>query len=358
MPKLRSHSDVLRLPLTLPAAARDEPRGWKRVAHVTRAARVVVLWSACGALLAFPPGPTPPAPSVRAALGLLLVAVLVLRVLSWRRARPVAAPPVGWLAVDATGVVRSDASGSARLADWGTMFGVTVLANERRTRALLAFTTAEQTRYVGVRVDEGDRTAAAEAAARELFAQASTAAESDVMLGARGAGDAALGALDAARLLQALRGHASEALGRILLSDTHGGMVVLDGDALRIGERVIDLASPLEWRGFMFFESAGQMSTIVQATWIRQGAIEVVLVAPLPAEVAGVRRTLGGDVEAERAAARDLRLMQAAPDVPPPPELRLAVERIFMVPLRRALDRAPRLVRTPAPRKRPEGHAS
>ena len=35
--------------------------------------------------------------------------------------------------------------------------------------------------------------------------------------------------------------------------------------------------------------------------------------------------------------------MQAAPEQPPPPEQRVAIERLFMLPLRSALDRAPRV---------------
>jgi hypothetical protein len=289
----------------------------------------------------------------KAAAGFVLAAIGATRLAMMIRARPKKPPPAGWIAVDAKGLERSDASGSARLADWGARFGVTVIANESRDRGLLAFTTAEQTRYVRVRV-----TGAEAHAARDLFARASIAAESDVMLGARGADEPVLTATDALRLLEALRVRAADALDRILLSDSRGVPVVLDGDELRLGERIIDLRAPLEWRGFMFFETAGQMSTVVQATWVRQAGFELFLVAPMPAEVAGVRRPLGGDVEAERAAARDLRLMQASPDSPPPVELRMAIERLFMVPLRRALDRAPRTSRPAIQRKRPEGHAS
>jgi hypothetical protein len=274
-----------------------------------------------------------------------------------RRSRVAQRPPAGWIASDAKGLVRIDAAGTTtRLADWGAPFGVTVLANERRDRGLLAFTTLEQTRYVRVRASEDERELA-----RDLFARASIASDGDVVLGARGDDDVALGAGDASRVLRALNANAAGALDRILLSDSRGAPIVLDGDELRLGERVIDLRSPVEWRGFMFFETAGHMSTVVQATWVRQATVELVLVAPMPAEVSGVRRVLGGDVEAERAAARDLRLMQASPDQPPPHELRLAIERLFMVPLRRALDRAPRASRgvaEPVSTKRPEGRAS
>jgi hypothetical protein len=37
--------------------------------------------------------------------------------------------------------------------------------------------------------------------------------------------------------------------------------------------------------------------------------------------------------------------MQSLADAPPPRDLRVAVDRLFMLPLRRALDRAPRVSR-------------
>jgi hypothetical protein len=237
---------------------------------------------------------------------------------------------------------------------------VTTLTNERRDRGVLAFTTAEQTRYVRVRADSAED--AEREASRELFARASLASDSDISLGARGDDDVALSAVDALALMRRVRARAADSLDRIFLSDSRGAPIVLDGAELRIGDRVIDLHAPVEWRGFMFFETAGHMSTLVQATWVRQQGVELVLVAPMPAEVSGVRRVLGGDVEAERAAARDLRLMQAAPDQAPPPELRTAIERLFMVPLRQALDRAPRASRSfpdaAEGRQRPEAPSS
>jgi hypothetical protein len=96
---------------------------------------------------------------------------------------------------------------------------------------------------------------------------------------------------------------------------------------------------------------------------VRQADVEVVLVAPVPAEGGWLR---GVDVPASRSGsslseatrdvvARDLRLMQASAGEPPPRELRRAIDRLFMLPLRRALDRAPRISRVETPRQRPEG---
>jgi len=69
---------------------------------------------------------------------------------------------------------------------------------------------------------------------------------------------------------------------------------------------------------------------------VRQGDGEVVLVAPL------------GEGGASLQGAPDARLMQAVTGEPPPRELRKAIDRLFMLPLRRALDRAPRVSRAPS----------
>ena len=77
-----------------------------------------------------------------------------------------------------------------------------------------------------------------------------------------------------------------------------------------------------------------------------QGGTEIVLVSLLPA----LGPLPGSDLDlstVDRAVLRDLRLMQASPEQPPPAEQRVAIERLFMLPLRSALDRAPRPSRLP-----------
>jgi hypothetical protein len=135
-----------------------------------------------------------------------------------------------------------------------------------------------------------------------------------------------------------------------VLSDARGAPLLVDGHELRIGERRFDLSLPLEWRAFVFQEPFGQAVAVYQATWIRQGAGEVVLVSLLPSLAptgsGEIRST--GIAELDRAAIRDLRLMQATPDEPPPTEQRVAVDRLFMLPLRIALDKAPRPSQQPS----------
>jgi hypothetical protein len=214
-----------------------------------------------------------------------------------------------------------------RFTAWGAQFGVAVLSNEPRDLGVLAITTKDATRYVPVRVtSEDDR-----AAARDLFVRPAALTEVDVRHVTRD--DAgALSAEDALRLVSAIRARDPSALDRIVLSDPRGALVVLEGDELRAGDRVIDLTSPLEWRAFLFVESTETVASVVQATWVRQAGVEVVLVA---------------DASRESNHPRGARVSH--PDAPPPIELRMAIERLFMAPLRHALDRAPRASRAPAP---------
>jgi hypothetical protein len=248
---------------------------------------------------------------VRAAAAIALVALAgaVHHVLARRRR-----PPAGWLTVDEEGVKRP---GDRVLVDWREPFGVTVLGGADRGRFVLALTSARATRFLSVRVlDVGDA-----AEAPSLLDRAVTVADSDL----RTDDGAALCAADAERLLSTLARRSPGALDRVYLSDASGEPVVLDRSELRIGTRRIDLSSPLEWRAFAFQELGAHAASVCQAMWMRQGDGEVVLVAPM----------------ADGTAA-----MQAGVGDPPPRELRRAVDRLFMAPLRRALERAPRVTRT------------
>lgn len=240
----------------------------------------------------------------------------------------------GFVRVDQDGVTRVERGGrEVPLARWGEPCGVAVLANHARSEGLIAFTSPGHTRYLAVRVGDGPT---------DVLAGASTVADADAIRDAGGA----LSVEDTARLLGALRARIS--FGRVYLSGAAGESVVLDDAELRVGERVFDLRAGLEWRGFLFHESMGTTATVYQATWVRQSTNEVVLVAPLPPEIAVSPRR---DATSP-SLVRDLRLMQSSPDAPPPRELRLAIERIFMLPLRQALDRAPRASRPAAPPSR------
>ena len=222
-------------------------------------------------------------------------------------------------------------------------FGVTVLANRRRTRLLLAFTRTSTTRFLSVHLDEAD-----ESVREELVALAATVPEGDA-LDVDGA-DVGLAPEDALALVRVLgRAHPS-ALSSLYLSTSRGDVLVLEGFDMRLGERRFDLRSPLEWRPFVFHESSGAVTTLYQATWVRQRGDEVVLVAPMPLDV--IPRSAQALARGGRSA--EIRILAQTSESPPPRELRVAIDRMFMLPVRRALDGAPPLKRSPtAP---PAGH--
>lgn len=237
---------------------------------------------------------------------------------------------------DAFGLSRVSPEGSKPIVDWNAPFGVTLLASYGRSNALLAFTTPTQTRYLPMRID--DRSEDDD----ELFARIAVLADLDLVDGV--AHDAALTSSDAAALVR----HAAErsagcAIGRLFLSDGRGMPIALDRATLAMGNRSFDLTSHLEWRTLMFHESTGHAAALYQATWIHQNGFEVVLVAPMPASI--VPRQSNRQPEArgrlEHALTRDLRLLQSPTEPPPSRDLRVAIDRPFMMAVRRALDEAP-----------------
>ena len=149
-----------------------------------------------------------------------------------------------------------------------------------------------------------------------------------------------------ASLLDALVEQSPTCLDRFVLTDARGATLTLDGRSLCVGERAVDLNAPLEWRSIVFQEAFGQAIAVYQGTWIRQSGTELTLVSLLPA----LGPAPGSDLDLgslDRTVLRDLRLMQASPEAPPPSEQRVAIDRLFMLPVRSALDRAPRASRQP-----------
>jgi hypothetical protein len=218
-------------------------------------------------------------------------------------------------------------------------FGVTVLARYDRSAFVLALTSPAATRFVPVRVER--ETDLEEA--RLLVEKATTAPESDLPVDE----GTSLSAPDANRLLAALAARLPASLDRVYLFDADGNPVVLDRTELRVGSRRIDLESPLEWKPFVFQESGGQVTSLCQATWVRQGEAEVVLVSSMTADTRNTK------------CAPDARLMHASLGEPPPRDQRRAIDRLFMLPLRKALDGAPRVSRMPSSPSQPttEGRA-
>lgn len=259
------------------------------------------------------------------------------------------------IVADAAGLSRTSVDGTKPIVDWSAPFGVTLLASYGRPHGLLAFTTPTQTRYIPARIDGRSE------ADDELFSRIAVLADLDLVDGV--AHDASLTADDAAAVVRHAEERNRASLGRVYLSDGRGAPIALDRATLSIASRSFDLTSHLEWRALMFHESTGQAAALYQATWIRQNGAEVVLVAPMPASI--VPREPNAHREASgrlgRALTRDLRLLQSPAEPPPARDIRVAIDRPFMMAVRRVLDEAPLASRIalPAPREAaPQGRDS
>jgi hypothetical protein len=222
-------------------------------------------------------------------------------------------------------------------------FGVTLLASPRRDRLIALLSSAAGTFYLGAAFD-----AAARRAFAPLLDRSFTVLGDDAGMEAIGPdGEPLVLAPDElASLLDALVEQSPTCLDRFVLTDARGATLTLDGRSLCVGERAVDLNAPLEWKSIVFQEAFGQMIAVYQGTWIRQSSTELTLVSLLPAlgPAPGADLDLGS---LDRAVLRDLRLMQSSPEAPPPSEQRVAIDRLFMLPVRSALDRAPRASHQP-----------
>ncbi|APR79888.1 Hypothetical protein A7982_05235 [Minicystis rosea] len=224
------------------------------------------------------------------------------------------------------------------LIDLDAPFGVTLLASPRRDRLVTLLSSSSGTYYLGATLDDDARRTFA-----PLLDRALTVATDDTGLEAIGPDGEPLlfAAHDLAALVEALAVESPACLDRFVLTDARGASLTLDSRHLCIGDRAVDLNAPLEWRSIVFQETFGHAVAVYQGTWVRQGGTELVLVSLLPQ----LGPPPGADLDlsqVDRAVLRDLRLMQASPEQPPPAEQRVAIERLFMLPVRSALDRAPR----------------
>jgi hypothetical protein len=290
-------------------------------------------------------------------LSILLAAlgVLALRYLLARRGARVSGRH---LCVNDQGIAFEPARGpSEQLLAFGRPFGVTLFGNRARDRLVMAVTTTDRAVYLGARIEHEQRPQH-----RSLLSSASTVSDDEAVLDATGPDGKPLemSVSDLSALLQAILRADGSALERCFLSDTRGAPVVLDGNDLRIGRKGFDLGAPLEWRATLFQEPFGVLTgandwdrhaapcggvMVYQATWIRQGFSEAVLVSLLASLTSASSQAgfpTGEMPDVQSAVLRDLRLMQASPEPPPPRELRVGIERAYMLRLRAALDRAPR----------------
>jgi hypothetical protein len=259
----------------------------------------------------------------------------------------------------------TDAGGPRMLIDLDGPFGITLFATRSRERMVMAITTESRTAHIAARARSSEGRPPS-----RLLLGASTVADDDPVLDAVAPDGRPidLGLLDLGALLGMLLRFDPGALDRCYLSDTRGAPVTLSGRELRIGRKRFDLDAPLEWRALLFQEPFGRSTPIgdldepdgiacgvavYQGTWIRQGHLEAVLVSllsslghPSPSTLP----VLSGIPEVMAAVLRDLRLMHAPPELPPARELRVGIERVYMLRLRTALDGAPRAMRQDVPK--------
>lgn len=226
-------------------------------------------------------------------------------------------------------------------------FGVTLLSNKRRDRLVAAVTSDEGAfLFATTFVTDERRTMT------ELMALSTVLGGDDHALDATGPDGASvyLEPDDFRALVAALADRDRGCFDRIVLSDQTGAPLLLDGCDLFVRDKHFDLRRPLEWRSILFQESFGSVVTLYQGTWIRQGNTEVVMVSLLTPsffEANGQDPERAGIPELDVMATRDQRLLQATASDPPPTEQRIAMDGLFVVPLRRALDQAPRLAAQP-----------
>lgn len=272
---------------------------------------------------------------------LFLTAAFVLVARGWRRSSDRASAPRG-VSVDGRGVFFRPQGGPAQnVVPMREPFGMTLVTSPRRDRVVAVWSSPEGLFYVGSTFEGTPRRALG-----PLFERAFTAVGDDAALEAIGPDGAPLelSPSDFAALVYAVEELDPACVERVVLSDARGAKILLDGRDLVVGERSFDLDAPLEWRPFVFQEAFGQAVAVYQGTSIRQGGSEAVLVALLPSVLP---YELEGEGEIDRALLRDLRLMQAPPEEPPPREVRVAIDRLFVLPVRSALDKAPRASQQP-----------
>jgi hypothetical protein len=255
--------------------------------------------------------------------------------------------------------VRSDVAGDLAALELSTSFGIVLLSNRRRDRLVAALTSEVGTLLIGTRLDLEARLALS-----DLLAASSVHVGDDGALDATGPdGRPICLSPDSFRaLVRALVELDGSAEGRMVLSDQRGDSIRLEGNDLLVRGVHFDLTRPVEWKPIMFQEQFGQAFTLFyQGTCVRQGANEVVLVSLLTPAMLDLSLELRSPVSVrppsteprlaalDGMAVRDQRLMQQSAGDPPPIDQRVAIDGLFVVPIRAALDQAPR-ASSPRPR--------
>ncbi len=281
-------------------------------------------------------------PSVVASLSLLFsVAAVGATIVRQKRQEAKTKAPGLCLEGD-TLTLHSPAGESHLLLRSGERFGTTVVIPRGGRRVVVALTSALGTFYIGATCSPEERQRHA-----ALLARASETEHEDLALATVGPDGAPLtmSLADLARLVDELDGVDTQAARRIMLSGIRGEPIVLDGHDLVVEERRFDLAAPIQWRSMVFQEPFGEAVAVYQGTWVRQGVEEVVLVSLL----SSIRSEFPVEddprpmLEKAPLRPRNVRFALATPDRAPPLSQRVAIDRAFVGPLRRALAGAPRI---------------
>lgn len=272
----------------------------------------------------------------------LFVGAAAAGAMAWARARRRQAEqsvPRRGLVLRGRGLWFDDAKGGElrEVAQLEEPFGVTVVANRARSQAALAVTSAQSTFYVGGVLRESELPGC-----RALLREAFTVASDERALEPAGPDGMplVLGGEALARLLAGFERLDPDCLGRFFLTDVRGERVVLEPRRLTIGARTVDLEAGLDWQALLFQEAGHNGMTIYQGTQVRQGGTEVVFVSLMPAlsSPAAAGDLAPRDASFEAASQRDLMLLRDVSSEPPPPtSQRVAIDRLFMLPLRAAL---------------------
>ncbi|HTJ83844.1 MAG TPA: IMP dehydrogenase [Polyangiaceae bacterium] len=241
----------------------------------------------------------------------------------------------------------SERAGEVASLSLSDSFGVVLLSNRRRDHLVLALTSSTGTLLVGARLD-----AETKSTLSDLLARATTHGGDDSALVAASPDGTpvCISGDDFRVLVTELERLDPRAMDRVVLSDQRGETIRLEDDDLLVRGVHFDLSRPLEWKPIMFQEQYGQAFTLFyQGTWIRQGAAELVLVSLLSPNLleatldrAALETDDGKLAALDLKALHDQRLMRQAAADPPPVEQRVAIDGLFVVPIRAALDQAPR----------------
>ncbi|HNS95610.1 MAG TPA: hypothetical protein PKL73_01580 [Polyangiaceae bacterium] len=219
-------------------------------------------------------------------------------------------------------------------------FGFVLLATADRSVWVVALTNRWQTFCVGSIVGPSDKWRF-----RKLISRAVTTCRSELTRAVQSSKSISMHveAQSLIRLIEWAKTLDAASLGRILLTDGLGNDVVLEQDQVLTSRGIFRLDQPLDWRGLVFHQGNDSLAVEYQGTWVRQGRSEMVLVSLRGDDVRQSIHDVAAvsSFRADGALKQDARLAASAASDPPAIEQRVAVDRLFMLPFRRALDTAP-----------------